>query len=580
MSLPRPLRPIKRLLGPFYLPIREFVLNQWRRRNARYECYRRKLKIKECTILYESYWGRGMLCNPYALFLELLHNPQFKEYEHVWVLDNLEMHQDLIYKYAVYPNVKFVQFLKQDYLKALAQAKYLITNTTFYTFFHKREEQVFINTWHGIPLKKLGFDIPDGKIESYNTVRNFLQADYLISTDPFLTEIYMRAYKLDGLYTNKIIQEGYPRLDLLVRHSQEEYIDVLRSLGVSVATDKKIILYAPTWREPENDSLHIKDILKKYQQVKEQIEAIVPQYQVLVKVHQFVYEQIKGSAYPNYIIPATIDANEVLPIADILLGDYSSIYFDYLYFERPILFYIPDLDDYANYRGLYNPIEALPGPASKKLEEIIRWLTEIDKIAVEYRPKLIEAKCQFCGKNVGQIAKKIVDIVFFDHVDGYKIFNLASNKKKVLLQTGRLSNSKKGQKLFEVLSQIDTDRCDVTVMAPAPVSAKQKELFEQFDNKVRVLARKGGTNFSLWESIRNGLASSHKSKSWGKWVLPLEAYRRETHRRFCGMEFDYTINTGEYDFSNVIIAAILNGSESLKEIPLDRYEENNLQKIL
>mgnify|MGYP000323322782 CR=1 FL=1 len=78
------------------------------------------------------------------------------------------------------------------------------------------------------------------------------------------------------------------------------------------------------------------------------------EYQVLVKPHQIVYYHIKDTVgITGQYIPATVDTNELLRATDVLISDYSSIYFDYLVSKKPILFFIQDLAEYKNYRGLY-----------------------------------------------------------------------------------------------------------------------------------------------------------------------------------------------------------------------------------
>ena len=88
-----------------------------------------------------------------------------------------------------YPNVKFIKFQSVEYREYLATAKYLINNVSFPGYFTKRKEQIFVDTWHGIPLKTIGFDIPAGKVSAGNTVRNFLAADYLIAPNQ---DVYKR----------------------------------------------------------------------------------------------------------------------------------------------------------------------------------------------------------------------------------------------------------------------------------------------------------------------------------------------------------------------------------------------------
>ena len=105
------------------------------------EAYKRQ-KVNENKILYESYWGRGMIDNPYAIFLELMSRDKYQKFTHIWVLDDFEKNGPVLQKYQNNPQVQFVLFGSQEYLNALASAKYLINNTTFPHYFVKKQKQI------------------------------------------------------------------------------------------------------------------------------------------------------------------------------------------------------------------------------------------------------------------------------------------------------------------------------------------------------------------------------------------------------------------------------------------------------
>ncbi len=382
------------------------------RKRSKYASYWKRLKIKENQVLYESFYGRGMLCNPRALFLALLEDPRAKNMKHIWVLDDLSNHQSLIDEYKNFSNVSFVQFQSDEYRKALCTSKYVINNSTFPTYYTKKEGQIYINTWHGIPLKTMGYDMPNGKTEVANTIRNFLQTDYLISASPALTEMYRTAYKLEGIYSGRIIEAGYPRLDLLFRSDRKEVITKLQHYGVKVDPNKKIILYAPTWRGTSysNPSQDISSYLDFKKNLEQYIDT--SRYQILVKVHQRIYELFKEDLMGTFFIPATIDANEAMPAADILVTDFSSIYFDYLATGCPILFYIPDLDDYREQRDMYKNVDQLPGPVTKSVSELAGFINNIDSTEAPFRE--VYAREQKWANIVtdGQVSHRIVDSIF------------------------------------------------------------------------------------------------------------------------------------------------------------------------
>ena len=151
-----------------------------RRLSMKYAQMYKTKKINEKAVLYESYWGRGMIDNPYALFVELYGRDEFKDFTHIWVLDDFENNQAVLDQYQNDKRVRFVLFGSDEYVEALASCKYLINNVTFPQYFIKREGQIYINTWHGTPLKSMGYDMVEGNSGSANTVSKFLHEDYLI----------------------------------------------------------------------------------------------------------------------------------------------------------------------------------------------------------------------------------------------------------------------------------------------------------------------------------------------------------------------------------------------------------------
>ena len=366
------------------------------------EAYKRQ-KVNENKILYESYWGRGMIDNPYAIFLELMSRDKYQKFTHIWVLDDFEKNGPVLQKYQNNPQVQFVLFGSQEYLNALASAKYLINNTTFPHYFVKKQEQIYMNTWHGTPLKSMGYDVPDGSSSSANTIRNFLHADYLLSANRLMTKMYLKSYKLEGILPGQIIEEGQPRNDLLIRGEKEPLYEKLRQYGISIEKEKKIILYAPTWREAREGGLKINP--DELIHVKEKLEENIDtnEYQILIKPHQYVYQQLKDrEEYRNLLIPAAMDANELMVLTDILISDYSSIFLDYMVLDRPILFYVPDLENYKEMRGLDIKLEDLPGAYSSHICDIAGYIKHIEWVQQEYKEKYQEMKQNICGMDDGK----------------------------------------------------------------------------------------------------------------------------------------------------------------------------------
>ncbi|MCX7523093.1 CDP-glycerol glycerophosphotransferase family protein [Microbacterium sp. STN6] len=166
-------------------------------------------------VLYESFGGNGALCNPEAIFRGLRADPDFARLTHVWVLSqHPDDNASFVAEFAGERNVRFVKPGTSGYYRALATSGYLVNNATFPVEFSKRAGQVYLNTWHGTPLKRMGYDIGDAAARVANVIRNFLAADFLLTTSPYMTQrLYEESHLLRNIYRGRVIDEGYPRVD-------------------------------------------------------------------------------------------------------------------------------------------------------------------------------------------------------------------------------------------------------------------------------------------------------------------------------------------------------------------------------
>lgn len=519
----------------------EILQNHSLGKRTRYAYYYKYIPVSKRTVMYESFFGRGMICNPYALFLELLNTPKYAKYRHVWVLDSLENHEKLIREYQKYRNVKFIEYDSKEYMKYLCKAGYLINNVTFPSYFTKKKGQVYVNTWHGIPLKTLGYDMPNGKTEVANTVRNMLLSDYMISANPFLTKIYTESYKMQQIYRGGIIEEGYPRLDILKRFTREQVIAKLKRYGMEIDDGKRIILYAPTWK---GISYGKPDVgVEGYYEFKSRMEKSIDtsEYQILIKVHQRVFELAKDKLIGGWFVPATIDANEILSVTDILISDFSSIFYDFLALGRPILFYMQDTESYKKQRGMYMTPDELPGPYTDNLEELSQWVCGIDDIFKKYKDRA-EAQAKWADAVHNEnISKKIVDIVFDKKEKNYAVHRERSDKKKILISRGAMRVNGISTSLLGLLNHIDYATWDVTVMVTKPENKNERELIDKIPANVRVMLRNATFNMTYIEQIRH-----RYNMKYGIKAPYQKMYRREVERAYGDAAFEYAVDFNGY----------------------------------
>ncbi len=502
------------------------------------------------AVLYESFSGNGALCSPEALFRELLAAPDLTHLHHYWVLDRRVQGEDFAAVLGRHPRVTVVTYRSARYLHLLETAKYLVNNATFPPHWTKRPEQVYLNTWHGTPLKKMGYDIPGGQVDARNVIRNFLSADWLLSANAFMTEqMYVQAYKLHNVFTGKIIEEGFPRTDY--QFDQRARRETRAELGRrGLGTDgRKIILIAPTWRgasfySPATDTFHLKEVVAE-------LMAALPkdEYRVLVKVHQAVYAAMSADAeLGSVLVPNDMPTNKVLAVTDLLISDYSSIFYDYLLADRPVLFHIPDLDAYEEGRGLYAPADELPGPVSRTISELVTNLSAALEPDRPLHPAHLRARERYCPYDDGSVSRRVIDIVFRGRSDGYRIrSDFDDGRETLLLYAGGMITNGITSSLLSLLNSIDYQRFDVSVIYQHTTKTALVHNIRRIRPDTRQFAREGALNWrQLSRSIRRRRETLNDPVDQREQRQYDELWTREWRRCMGQARFDHIIDFSGY----------------------------------
>lgn len=507
----------------------------------------RRRAVRPTVVLYESFAGNGMLCNPEAIFRVLLDDPQFASFTHVWVLTSKRENPYIVREFAGLRSVRFVRPGSAGYLRALATAGYLVNNAEFPPEFSKREGQLYLNTWHGTPLKRMGYDIGDPATRVANVIRNLLSADFLLSASPFMTEhLYEKAHLLGQIYRGRVIEEGYPRVDRQVLDPTGVAATRARlEDGGVVIGGRQVILYAPTWKggsfsRPEDD---VSELVSRV----EHLEALIDttKYVVLLKTHQVVHRfasDIPGLA--GRLIPNEIPSNVILGITDVLLTDYSSIFFDFLATGRPIFFLTPDLADYAGYRGLYIEPAEWPGPVVDTVQKLAEAMNEFDRegvareVAVNYRAM----QSRFVAREDGNSTQRVVDIVFRGNTDGYAVAPIAHDARRtMLIHAGGMRPNGVTSELIALLDRIDYSRFDVSVIFPPTRARSVRDQQRLLDPHVRQFARVGGMNGSKL-SLARLRSRSPGTPSPTRSVREARLWGDEWRRCFGSSTFEFTLD--------------------------------------
>ncbi|MEC5190995.1 MULTISPECIES: CDP-glycerol:glycerophosphate glycerophosphotransferase [unclassified Arthrobacter] len=269
----------------------------------------------------------------------------------------------------------------------LTESRILINNNNFPFYFRKRPEQVYIQTWHGTPLKKLGNDVArtNFSLSYWNLMwREAGYWDALLAQNSYAADVLANCFGFDG----RVVAEGYPRNDSLTAERMEQDRPAIRR-RLGIPDGKTAILYAPTWRDDARTASKQYEMVT-YLDFEAAQQALGEDYVLLLRGHHNIASQ-RQTASNKFVIDVTEypEVNDLYTAADILVNDYSSVMFDFCVTGKPILFLTPDIAQYRDStRGFYFDLEEkAPGPLHSTTDEVVRSIKNIGSVSRRYAPK-------------------------------------------------------------------------------------------------------------------------------------------------------------------------------------------------
>jgi CDP-glycerol glycerophosphotransferase len=364
----------------------------------------RRLPLRD-AVFFTSWKGKACADNPLGISGELRRRGDDRE--HIWAVAD--------WSTLAPKGATVVLHGSEEYYTALARSRYVIANDDMHYFYRKREGQVYLQTWHGTPLKRIGFDIERPQFASgtaYFTqlANDVAQWDALISPNPFSTPIMRHAFRFDG----DIWETGYPRNDLLCRdESGAIAAAVRRRLGVP--DGKRVVLYAPTWRDNQfyasgRYRFDLRLDLERAWQV------LGPDYVVLVRGHHHTADDATAGQRRGFALDVSRypEVSELFLASDVLVTDYSSVMFDFAVTGRPMIFFTYDLDQYRDeLRGFYFDLEAeAPGPLLATSDEVLAAIAESGTAGADHRAAYQAFAAKFCPLDDGKAAARVCERLF------------------------------------------------------------------------------------------------------------------------------------------------------------------------
>jgi CDP-glycerol glycerophosphotransferase len=373
------------------------TFGQARLRDRRYPAMRRQ-PLRD-AVLFNSFTGRQYSDSPRAIHEELV--ARGIPLDHLWVVRDGQV--------ALPESASPVRLSGADWYDAFATCRYIVTNQHLPEWFRRREGQVVVQTWHGTPLKRIAHDIADVRFADLTYLSRLDEEvpnwSLLLSPNRFSTPILRSAFRFDG----EILESGYPRNDVLCRDTSKVAKEVRERLALPA--DKKIVLYAPTWRDDEYYGPGRYKISLQLD-VDRARRSLGADHVILVRAHPNVVDEIPqaGGGFV-WDVSTYPDIADLLAAADILVTDYSSVMFDFASTGRPMLFFTYDLEHYRDrLRGFYVDFEAeAPGPLLATSDEVVDAIRDIDAVVDRYREAYRTFAARACDLDDGHATARVVD---------------------------------------------------------------------------------------------------------------------------------------------------------------------------
>ena len=348
-------------------------------------------------LLFNSFAGRKFDDSPKALFDAIKKDKRFTNYRLIWAFHEPD-------KFVVdgAEKIKTNGFL---YFKTALAARVWITNSSVERgLSFKGKKTLYLNTWHGSPIKKMGSDIDSNNLSFKSKSKNLV--DYMNTQSLFEAEVFSRCFNIPR---ENFLEVGLPRNDILKKYTSEYREKIRKQLGIS--EDKKVILYCPTFREYEKDE-NLGVVLTPPLSLEKWNDNLSANYVFLFRAHYEVCKvmNIEENEFVKNVTNYPI-LNDLMIASDILISDYSSIFFDYSIMDKCMLHFTYDYDKYSSKRGMYFDIRDYINGASFE-DDLIHILSNLNEDLEIKRTQAFRNKyVNFCGNATDRTVDFVADMI-------------------------------------------------------------------------------------------------------------------------------------------------------------------------
>ncbi|MCW2289852.1 CDP-glycerol glycerophosphotransferase (TagB/SpsB family) [Leucobacter luti] len=499
-------------------------------------------------VLYESSLGANTGCNPLALCRELLATPPRPGLRHVWaVTSDAALHPSLLDR----NDIVFVLKGSPGYFRYLAIAGTIVNNSTLPYEFQKRPGQRVLNTWHGVPWKTLGRDNRSEPAAYGNISRNFLHSDFILCADPHTRDVLSRGMDVDELIPDSFIDAAPPRLDLTLQLASDRRRVIRSQLGAG--PDDRVVAYLPTWQG---------EFLARDAQVASVIaiaeELSGPGIRVALRAHHYVrsaFATAKAPAGVSYV-PETIDTNELIGVADVVVTDFSSVLFDAAATGTPVVLLTSALEAYAAERGLYFPARSVPGQLAadtKALRPLVdAAISQPERFVAHYAAQTE----RFGGRASAGAARAVAELLFAPSAATTRTPTLrTADRTRVLLSVDGLPENGITRSLRSLLANLAGTQTSAYLRPwPSAVLAASPEVRAELTSRARLLYGVGApAGTRMEQEALSFFQTRHFVDTPYLRDALISGRKREGQRRFGESQFTSAVDFGGYLSSNIAL---------------------------
>lgn len=498
-------------------------------------------KIRENTVLLESRNGLDVAGNIFYLIQELCQGDYGVKKIYLSVCPQVKARaQAMIKRY----NIKGVTIVLQGgfkYYKLLARVKYIFTDTSLPRAYIKKEGQIFVNTWHGTPLKKMGkYNIPE-RHSMGNIQRCLLFSDYLVFPNDYMREKMLESYNIETSFAGEILCEGYPRNSALL--SSENSAKLKDELGFK---DKKVFVYMPTWKA-KNMGETMQSSLEQMHEMLLKIDELLNDEQILLlKLHPLVRANANVSGFKHIVaFPEDYESYEVLSACDALITDYSSVFFDFACSRKKIVLFTPDEDEYDVQRGFYFSLSELPFKKTVTPEELVDALNT----PISYDDSQFIKK--FCTYDRPNAAKYILSHIIKGENCCKVMYAEKSKKQRVMFYCGGLLQNGITAAFKNLLALIDLNEKEYFFALKHSAFVNHPERLDVIPPQLKMISISGTIATTFIETVafilyyrlnRNGRFIGGFARHYVN-----RAYKRDFQKHFSALKMDHIVHFSGYD---------------------------------